>query len=212
MFFGKKEDKAKLPDLPSLNPISFGSGMIQPPAGAEEDLPLPAFPDSPSEDKLPPLPNNSMPERNEMMRMPMQRTESVESTKLVEMDEWEPESEPSMSEAPENFPVGNNHPELEEVEEREEIRRVAPLPRRTAPRETREAPAADVFVRIDKFHTGRKALGEISERLESIDELVKRVRETKLREEQELASWEKDITHIKSRLQAVTEDIFEKVD
>ena len=70
----------------------------------------------------------------------------------------------------------------------------------------------DVFVRIDKFHTARKSLSEIQNKLNDIDELVRRIRDTKLKEEQELANWEKELMQIKSKVQTVTENIFEKVE
>lgn len=68
----------------------------------------------------------------------------------------------------------------------------------------------DVYVKIDKFQSGKNALDEATKKLEEIDELLSKIRETKMREEQELSSWEKELTAIKARIQNVSENIFEK--
>jgi len=50
------------------------------------------------------------------------------------------------------------------------------------------------------------------ETLEDIDELIKKIRETKLREDQEISSWENDVLHVKTRIKEVSENIFEKLE
>ena len=69
---------------------------------------------------------------------------------------------------------------------------------------------SDVFVRLDKFHSAKKSLSEITNDLEDVNEMLKKIRETKLREEQELASWERDILQAKARLENVSDNIFRK--
>ena len=71
---------------------------------------------------------------------------------------------------------------------------------------------SDVFVRIDKFHSARRALRGANNSLKEISELMKKIREVKLREEQELAAWERDVANVKARIRDVTENIFEKVE
>ncbi len=68
----------------------------------------------------------------------------------------------------------------------------------------------DIFVKIEKYQSARRTLQTTQDQLEEIDSLLKKIRETKLREEQELSAWEKELSVIKSRVQDVTE-IFEKV-
>lgn len=70
----------------------------------------------------------------------------------------------------------------------------------------------DVFVKIDKFYSAKRALESVDHKLDEIEELLRKIREVKMREEQEIASWEKDVSMIKSRLKEVTSTIFEKVD
>ncbi len=64
-----------------------------------------------------------------------------------------------------------------------------------------------------KYHKRRKKKlfeKKVQEKMEDIDELVKKIREVKMREEQELGSWENDLINIKSRIKDVSENIFEK--
>ncbi|MEI6850178.1 MAG: hypothetical protein WCK29_04000 [archaeon] len=68
----------------------------------------------------------------------------------------------------------------------------------------------DIFVKIDKFFSAKKALDSIDDQVNEIDSLLNKIRETKLKEEKELANWEKQITLIKSRIQNINDTIFEK--
>jgi chromosome segregation ATPase len=78
--------------------------------------------------------------------------------------------------------------------------------------EAKSAKTEDVYVKIDRFHSARKALNTARDKLKEIDELMRKIRETKMREEQELSSWEKEIETIKSKVEDVTNNIFEKVE
>ncbi|MEK6934202.1 MAG: hypothetical protein AABW75_04990 [Nanoarchaeota archaeon] len=71
---------------------------------------------------------------------------------------------------------------------------------------------SDIFIKIEKFQSARRALQTSQDHLEQIESILKKIREIKLKEEQELASWEKDLSLAKSRIQEVTENIFEKVE
>jgi hypothetical protein len=207
MFFKKKEDETNLPDLPPLPGFS----------GAKTNTgqsSLPPFPDLPpgnfentEEKKFGEM--IEPPEKKETFLHPAisSRPEQIEAkVRVMEMEEWHPSAPPARESGPE-FP---ERPEAEEEEPETPI--YAAAPSRSVRIKSQESNPAEVFVRIDKFHSARKSLSEIGERLEDIDDLVKKIRETKLREEQELAAWEKDLEHIKSRVQTVSENIFEKVD
>ena len=71
---------------------------------------------------------------------------------------------------------------------------------------------SDIFIRIDKFHSAKKSLFELQTKLEEIDQMIKKIRDIKMREEQELSSWEADLTHVKARIQDISTNIFEKTD
>lgn len=93
-------------------------------------------------------------------------------------------------------------PKIRELEE--------PLKKMTF--ETGAAKTEDVYVKIDRFHSARKALNTARNKLKEIDELMRKIRETKMREEQELTSWEKEIESVRSKVEDVTNSIFEKVE
>jgi hypothetical protein len=170
--------------LPDLPPLPS-----LPSKNMEMESAVPEFPEAPEERPMP-----------KPMNQPMQ----PKKPKVVEMEEWHPSNQMKFKEEEELEEEAN---ELQEEPEEIYVQKKQ-TPRMIAQPQT----PADVFVRIDKFHSARKALSEVQHKLVDIDELVKRIRDTKLREEQELAGWEKDILHIKSRVQTVTENIFEKVE
>jgi len=70
----------------------------------------------------------------------------------------------------------------------------------------------DVYVKIDKFHSARKALTQARSKLEEMDVLLKKIREVRMREEQELSSWEKEVDLVKAKVEEVTENIFDKIE
>ncbi|MEI6731245.1 MAG: hypothetical protein WCK90_01040 [archaeon] len=70
----------------------------------------------------------------------------------------------------------------------------------------------DIFVKIDKFYSAKKAINTAKNKLEEIDDLLKKIRDTKMREDQELTSWEKEVTALKTKLQDVNSNLFEKAE
>jgi len=123
--------------------------------------------------------------------------EAVKESELPELPERE--EEPATMELPEISPM----PIAEE-----EISPALP----PAPRTPTSPKTAHVFVQISKFHSAHKSLTAAQKKLEEIDSLLKRIRETRMREEQELSAWEKELASVKSKVQGVTENIFEKMD
>jgi len=229
MLFGKKEKKKRLPDLPSSG---ARSGLeIHAPAPEEEDHSLPAFPDSPAHNDFSQAaikdavgddePEGSQEEYHESGYHPVQPESPVGSEervggpgkkniKIVEMEEWQPsvqirEEESRLPEEHHSYgipqPPKSTPPPVN-------VRPEAPA----EPIQRLSSKVPDVFVKIDKFHSAKRALSEVKDKLGEIDELIKKIRETKMREDQEIVAWEKDMDHIKARMKDVTESIFEKVD
>lgn len=69
---------------------------------------------------------------------------------------------------------------------------------------------ADIYVKIDKFMSAKKSLISIKDQVSQIDDLLKKIRETKLREERELSIWEKEIFSIKEKIRDVNDNIFDR--
>ena len=69
---------------------------------------------------------------------------------------------------------------------------------------------SEIFVKIDKYRTARRSLQYAQDMLEEIDDLLKKIKETRMREEQELLAWEKQVKEAKAQVENVREGIFEK--
>lgn len=68
----------------------------------------------------------------------------------------------------------------------------------------------DVFVKIDKFYSAKKALAAIKQDVKEIESLLLKIRETKMKEERELADWEKNILLVKNEISTINDSLFEK--
>lgn len=208
MLWSKKEDKKQLPDLPAFNPrMSAPSPSPQPlfPSAPEEDeesQPLPAFPNSQQSNRFSQAAikeavrneDHSMDE-DEMIAQPTRRTN------VVEMDDW------------------NSHDNDETEEHSHTMSEIPPwapqtsyAPMKGVPQKQSVVKGTDVFVKIDKYHALKRMLDEAKTKLEQIDGVIKNIRELKMREEQELSGWEKELMHAKSRIQEVNQTIFEKTE
>lgn len=219
MFWDKKENRSSLPDLPpaktlSAPPIepSEATNEVDEEEETVERHNLPAFPDSPMKKGFSQaaIKDAVTTEENEE---PHEEQEEEESTvgesqmpsgkkfKAIEMDSF-PTELPSLSTQ-----------ENEETEEHEEVvSPQKPMPQTQTMSKPRVQKGEDIFVKIDKFYSARKALADAKAKLEEIDDLLKRIRETKMREEQELSNWEKEISTVRMKVNEVTENIFEKLD
>jgi hypothetical protein len=239
MFWNKKGDKKSLPDLPPVRRPSLIEGnrlnlgglpgqeqmhdsqhesqqeRIDEPPFEMERHDLPSFPDSMHEKGfsqsaikdavgdthmrgLPVLPDVSS--RNEVVGQHIE--------KPVDLEEWQPSQ-----------PIGG---QIHEIGQSEGIR--LPETMRSGGNQWNENKQMDfmkvgghkknedVFVKLDKFYSARKALIDAQQKVKDVDELLKKIRETKMREEQELAAWERDLMLIKTRMNDVTVNLFEKVD
>lgn len=69
-----------------------------------------------------------------------------------------------------------------------------------------------IYVRLDKFETTIEILDEIKNKITEIETNLKKIREIKSKEEQELEEWEREIQIIKSKIETVDENIFNKFD
>lgn len=231
MFWHKKEAAKALPDLPPMkfmppaqSPASSPSqpSLYQDEAETEYTSPekhaLPSFPDSPLQkgfaqtaikDAVATPDTVEEHEADEETALVAQPLAPGSSIKTVEVDEWSPSSSPPALELP--------APPLRQATRKREM----PLPLPPSPPMSfpsfpmspqRSQKNSDIFIRIERFASAKRALEAANQKLDEIDSLLHKIRETKMREEQELASWEKDLATIKARIKEVTETIFEKGD
>jgi hypothetical protein len=231
MFWNKKEDDSALPDPPqSKSGFNFHQST-QPPVEEDEESVekhvLPAFPDSPmkkgfsqaaikdavSEDSGEP---DDLDEE-ENAPSPFEGMKESKNIKTIEMSNSAipapPEERiPSIIESQQikkrsAITQQVSEPESDIVSTNSEIETL-PSPRFKMPETKKE----NIFVKIDKFYSAKKALESTKNQLEQIEELLKKIRETKLKEERELENWEKDLMTAKARIQEVNENIFEKIE
>lgn len=219
--FSNKKDKKKsggLPELPELPPqrVSPMQTGDLPEFDDDEDNDegqethvLPAFPDSPTHNRFSQVAIKAAVSDNKEDIFNELPKES-KNIKVVEMEEWHhPKHEVDHFEEPDYSGGHGAVHEPEEAPEPEHGIVSFPDPSR---RVSKDKGGSDVFVKLEKFRSARKSLDEISDKLEEIDLMIKKIREVKLREDQELSRWEKDITHVKARISDVNENIFEKVE
>jgi len=216
MFWNKKDDKRGLPDLPPLK-TPLETGFDFPRVGRLPENPvhadLPSFPDSPlvkdestDEEEAPTVQDALMDsgeaipaeKLEEPTRQPTEQPKpepavgQAQKIKTIELDEWNPSSD-------EDFRLG-------EPPKEKSILREAPVVREASYKP--EKKSSDVFVKIEKFNTARRSLNGIKGKIDEMDLMLKKIRDIKLREEQEISGWEKDIATLKSRIQDINENIF----
>jgi len=68
-----------------------------------------------------------------------------------------------------------------------------------------------VFVRLDKFEESQKIFEETKKELTNISHLLTRTKEIKLKEEETLQAWEKELHNIRSQIEKVDRDLFSKI-
>jgi len=201
MFFKKKEDKKALPDLPpspTLPLPKLGIVPLKVPNKEESSIMLAS---SIPELKKPSISTVKEPEEEEFTEKDEDTIPPSKSFKAVEMEEWSSDTEERKIK-PSKAAKIDKAPDMEERE----------IPLRREISSKAQDKNAEIFVKLDKFRNARRALEEIKIRTEEIDALLKKIRETKLREEQELSGWEREIANVKAKVQDVSSNIFEKVE
>ncbi len=228
MLWSKKEEKRTLPDLPPLQRPGLGNKLLNREIVLpheheidEEEQPqkqeFPSFPDSLGEKGFSQaaikdaVENDSneennfsggVPEGMSQQQMKYLPSNSDKSFKTVEMEEWTPSMGSGTTDDEAQGFLPNSGVKLGEPPainfKRSEIQKIPK--------------SVDIFVKLDKFYSARKALIEAQQKMIDIDELLKKIRETKMREEHELNTWEKELMNIKARMNDITVNLFEKIE
>ena len=69
-----------------------------------------------------------------------------------------------------------------------------------------------IYIRLDKFESTVAAFEEIRKKVNEIESLLAKIKETKRKEEAELEEWEQEIQTVKARIEAIDKSIFNKLD
>lgn len=202
MLWSKKEEKSNLPDIP-LNkqlsipkPPNYEADYGEPDNEdyhnglGDEANKLPSFPDSPT------IRGFSQTAIKEAVGESSKDLPDISSlSRESEEDEWVPSSS-AIKELPPEKNMG-----LEEMPNN--LTSTEIIGARTKDK--------DIFVKIDKFQAAKKAINNIKNKVEEIEILLNKIRETKIKEERELNYWESELTNIKAKITSLREDIFEKM-
>ena len=197
MFWNKKEDKEDLPDLPPMKV----------PPRSPFDIPKFEHHDSDDEDDESPVESHSLPAFPDS---PMQKSFSQTAIKDAIS---QPISE--SSEEPEEEPISEKISSIKTTEmgappmmETKPFRLEEPPQVNYVPPKKPTQKANEIFVKVDHFNAAHKSITTIKKKIEDIDSALKKIREIKMREDQELTAWEKEISSLKSRLQEVNDTLF----
>lgn len=171
------------------------------------DLPMGSRPTLPPQRKLPELPSSIKPQEHEEIHQlpsfpdsPMKQGFSQAAIRdAVSNPEEEIEESHHIVEEPTALQQPSRVVELSEWATKSN-----PMPIRKA-LETKP-----VYIRLDKFQSAKKTIEEVKMMLTESEMLLKKIRETKMREEQELSTWEKEMQIMKGRISNVANDIFER--
>ena len=224
--FTKKEEVPKIPasaSLPSLP--SLPSLETKPKESIKKDLPgLPSFPSNSKNENL----NQEM-VKSAVSEMPSPGEEEVhveipKSFPKVEAPKGEsiiPQKPSMASSIPE--PPKSLIPMSQEINPQEsELPPHLPIPTSPSASPLTSAPAPaptspptpaprqndPIFVRIDKFQAAQKSFEEIKSKVTEVELVLKKIKDVKSKEEEELKGWTEDIENLKNRLMEIDSDIF----
>ena len=216
-FKKKKESKEPAQDIPKLPPLpevpsDRGPANIRDLENIQEQKPtiLPNFPNSSlgekiNQDTIKQAINKEEPKaqiQQSALQPPLSQPPQFPAQPPIQKIEQPPKQTSQEIQEPET--AGNKISEVHSIEMsnwENERNQIKPQIKNSEP----------LFIRLDKFEHAVSTFNEIKLRLSEIDSLLKNIKSIKLKEEQELNEWEKEMETIKSRLDQIDNEIFSKV-
>jgi len=193
----------------------------------EEEIPeLPELP-NPDEFSLPDLPNTSfnLDAKNmpQLPQLPELKTEGIIHPEVIKQEVMKPRKEMQKSQFRPVETRQRQEPQFRPVETRQRQEPQLIRERQEIHEEPQEMPeitptpiitknSEPIYVRLDKFETSLHSIQEIKRKITEVENILKKTKEIKQKEEQELEIWEKEIHIIKSRVDAIDKTIFNKLD
>lgn len=200
-----KKDKAKevksnissvpeLPELPKLPDFPY----MDESSHEEESLP-----------QLPRFPNNSLGNKFSQNTIKEAITGKKEEEEVFDAEDFT-EEEKRMMQKPLQKPL------REDVEDYETGVLMKPKLKEISPNFVEKnymtRKAEPVFIRIDKFEESMNIFQNIKTQISEIENLIKKTKEVKDKEEEELTSWQTEIQLIKDQIEKVNQDIFSRIE
>ncbi len=85
-------------------------------------------------------------------------------------------------------------------------------PHFSIPRTSKESLDVEpIFVRIDKFQLAKKNIEQIKNKIKEMESTIKKVKQVKVKEEEEIKSWLGEIENLKARLSEIDSDVFSQI-
>lgn len=69
-----------------------------------------------------------------------------------------------------------------------------------------------IFVKINKFRESVESLNEIKKKLKEASTILQKLKEIRAKEDEELASWEKDLEEMKTKIDSIDKKLFSKIE
>ncbi|PIN78016.1 hypothetical protein COV15_00755 [Candidatus Woesearchaeota archaeon CG10_big_fil_rev_8_21_14_0_10_34_12] len=168
----------------------------------EDKIELPMLPE------LPELHSLNIPKPPVNQNPPLPQLPPSNSLKLPELPSQETKKLPELPslKLPEIRPMAE---ELKFIPSKpSEIKQMAlAQPPITSPPEKKQ-----IFVKIEKFQEAMNFLNEIKRKTEAIDHSMRKIKETKLREENELKDIEEEMEKIKSMIDSIDKKVFSNLE
>lgn len=191
----KEEDKLELPELPSFSEMDAVKQAVEP--GMKPSM---------ARGTLPELPQ-TFEKQHEMEMSSMPAEYPAFSAKRTAS---EPEQKPEERHAPLTQEITASPTSFMPSHERYDVSTSTQMLPRAGRKETK--PREPIFIKIDNFKDALSNFELIKERLIEIDELLKKLKETRIKEQDEFDSWEKEVIEIKSRVDEIDEKLFSNIE
>jgi hypothetical protein len=185
----------KLPEFPSLNSITKNTRELPP--------------------QLPLLPGNNYPEK--YSQNAIKEAISGKKSEGEKVDELE---EIGIPIAPKFKAKEYNEKNFEEKEferfggiQKKQITSIKPTQKKEVySEEYEDIPKEPVFIRLDRFEESMKIFNKAKITIDSIEETLRNIKDTKEKEEKELKQWEEEISNIKEQIEKIDREIFSKIE
>lgn len=198
LFSKKKEEvpslrtSQPLPELPSLPPLE----------PEKKNLPeLPTLPSSPKTESF----------NQEMVKSAVSDVPSSEEKEVISKPPMAIAKKQEEKDFP-KLPSAPKPPVLEFPKQTEKpVVSTPQSPQPTIPESHPAKTIEPIFVRIDKFQAAQKDFDEIKSKALEIEEVLKKIKEVKAKEDEELKNWTEDIEKLKNQLAEVDNNIFNQL-
>jgi len=169
---------------------------------------IPSLPDLPSDEDL------EFPSKEDLDKTP--GIPELETEELPKLPESKPkkilEIKPFLPPIPEMQKSSIESHQIKALKSQELPRTIEVEPNYSAFGKSITKKAEPIYIRLDKFETTAEAFEEIKIKIEELEELLRKTKEIKQKEEQELTEWEREIQMIKARIDSIDKNIFNKLD